>query len=64
MKRNSRLLIDYDKKTCPICRNIFYNKNFTVKYCSKNCAEIAHKEQQRIGSANWRKRQKELKLKL
>lgn len=58
-----KLLLNYDK-ICPICNSAFYSKNVVIKYCCKECAKTAYREQQRIASAKYQKRLKELNLKL
>lgn len=57
-----RLLLNYDK-ICPSCGKLFYSKNIRIVCCCKNCAIIRHKKQQRLASANYRKRQKEKEVK-
>lgn len=53
----SRLLLNYNK-TCPTCSKVFYSKSLAIKYCCQDCANTAHRIQQRIASAKWRKKQK------
>lgn len=60
MTHRSRIFANYNK-VCRICGTEFYSKNFNVKYCCQSCADIAYKEQQRIASAKYYKKQKEVK---
>jgi len=49
--------MNYDK-ICVVCKKPFYCKNRRIVCCSKKCALIRHRKQQRIASKNYRQRQK------
>ena len=36
------------KRTCSLCRTVFYTNSAKQKYCSKECAREAHNAQRKV----------------
>jgi len=51
-KQQHRILINYNK-VCPICKNIFYEKDMRIKYCSESCQTKGNKQIQKLNHKKW-----------